>query len=62
MAVTAKEIEKIVGIVAVVLPEVAALITLVGTLIQGSDDIPEQTKEELIARIKAAQASVPEWK
>lgn len=61
MAVTAKEIEKIAGIVTIVLPEVAALITLVSTLIQGSEDMPEQTKEELIARIKKAQASVPIW-
>ena len=60
MAVTAIQIEKAVGIATILLPEVVALISLVQTLIQNSD-IPEATKEELIARIKAAQASVPEW-
>lgn len=60
MAVTAIQIEKAVGIATILLPEVFALISLVQTLIQESD-LPEVTKEVLIVRIKAAQASVPEW-
>ncbi len=57
---TGKEIEKIVSVATILLPEVVSLINLVATLIQGSD-IPEATKEELIARIKKAQESVPPW-
>lgn len=61
MAITTVQIEKALGIATILLPEVVALISLVQTLIENSD-MPEATKEELIARIKVAQASVPEWK
>ncbi len=60
MAVTAIQIEKAVGIATILLPEVFALVSLVQILIQDSD-MPEATKEELIARIKAAQIGVSEW-
>jgi len=58
---TAIQIEKIVTMISLLLPEVVSLALLVKSLIEESD-LSEQTKEELIARIRAAQASVPEWK
>jgi hypothetical protein len=57
---TQVELEKIVKIAEAVLPGIISFITSIVDMIKGSD-IPEATKEELIARIKAAQASVPEW-
>ena len=60
MAVTAIQIEKMIGIASILLPEVFALVSAIQVLIQESD-MPEATKEELIARIKKAQESVPEW-
>ncbi len=61
MAVTPEQIEAIAGLVSVVLPQTVALVQQVITMIKGSD-LPEATKEELIKRIRDAQASVPEWK
>ena len=58
---TAIQIEKIINIATIILPEVFALISTIQLFVEESD-LPEATKEELIARIRAAQASVPEWK
>ena len=55
-----EEIEKLVGIATILLPEFFMLVGMVKDLILDSD-LPEQTKEELINRIRQAQASVPEW-
>jgi len=55
-----EDIERMVSISTVVLSSVVKLVFLITELIKNSD-MGEQDKESLIARIRAAQESVPVW-
>lgn len=57
-----EDITKLVAVGTGLLSLATKLGFLIADVIRKSKEISEEDKEEMIARIKAAQASVPEWK